>query len=358
MFKKIQFKSLYIKLSVTFIEIFWIVNFVSSGIIFRFFTGESLQSMILKYPELIYHFKSLRDYTSLTLFLGYVLGTLAILKSTQRIIIPIKKLSKATHEITQGNFDVKIETEGKDEIAQLTQDFNFMITELKGIDQLKKNFISDVSHEFKTPVTSIKGFAKLIKSGDLSQKELTEYCDIIIEESDHLSKLAQDLLSLSEIESEHIQKNLQTISLDESLRKTIALLDHLRAAKEIELDLDLESIQMVMDEHHFIQLTTNLLSNAYKFSKPKGKVMISLKRINDSFQLMIKDEGIGISEVDMTHLFERFYQADRSRSTEGHGLGLVIVKTLVDKMDGQVQVQSEVDQGTTITLEIPLKRRN
>lgn len=351
--KLFKFKTLYLKLVVVYIGIWWFINWTSFGLIFRAFSEKNLIDILQNHPVLQERFASMRFITLGTLLGGLVIGSIAIVISARGIVKPIQALSNAARRITEGDYTIEVKIDGNDEIAQLGNDFNIMARELESTDNLRKEFISNVSHEFKTPVTSIKGFAQLIKEGSLSQNQVSEYCDIIIDESERLSQLSTNLLILAEIETEVIHEHKTLFSLDEQIRRVVLLLEPYWQKKNIEIELNLEKISLIDNDALIQQIWINLISNAIKFSHENSKIIINLNKENNKTKVEIIDFGIGIDEKDIQRIFERFYQADSSRSSEGHGLGLVIVKTIVDKLDGDIIVQSELGKKTVFTVYLP-----
>ncbi|MEA5002732.1 MAG: HAMP domain-containing sensor histidine kinase, partial [Christensenella sp.] len=170
------------------------------------------------------------------------IGSILMLLAVTHITKPVKRLSRATKEVAKGNFDICVDYDAQDEIGQLTHNFNLMTNELKNMEYLRKDFVSNVSHEFKTPIASIQGFAQLLKTKDLTQEEFDEYTDVIISESIRLSKLSENLLKLSRLEKQVIPPQGAEFSLDEQIRKTLLLLEREWSAKELDLDIDLENV--------------------------------------------------------------------------------------------------------------------
>jgi signal transduction histidine kinase len=229
-----------------------------------------------------------------------------------------------------------------------------MTKELKNIDFLRKDFVSNVSHEFKTPITSIKGFAKLIRDGKLSNDQLLDYSEIIVNESERLSLLSSNLLKLSELDSKMIREQSKLFSLDEQIRKTILILEVQWEKKEIEFDIGLDEISITGDEHLLQEVWLNLIQNAIKFSSQKGTIKINLYKYGDMAKVEISDNGIGIADEDKKRIFERFYKGDKSRSKDGNGLGLVIVKKIVELSNGKIYFESKLGKGSTFIVELSL----
>ncbi len=348
-----KFKTLYLKLVVIFIGIWWLINWLSFGLVFRAFSEKTFIEIIQNHPDILERFESMRFVTLGTLLGGIIIGSIAIVISARSIVKPIQALSKAARQITEGEYNINVKVDGKDEISQLGKDFNVMVKALESTDNLRKEFVSNVSHEFKTPVTSIMGFAKLIKDGNLNSNQVSEYCDIIIDESERLSQLSKNLLMLSEIETEVIHESKILFSLDEQIRRVVLLLEPFWQKKEIEVELNLEKITLINNDKLIQQIWINLISNAIKFSDNNSKIVINSYYENGKAVVEIIDYGIGIKAKDIGRIFERFYQVDTSRSSEGHGLGLVIVKTILDKLDGTISVQSELNTKTIFTVKLP-----
>ena len=345
------FKSIYTKFALIFLFIWWFLNSLTFSVISKVLSNHLLPKMS---SEVIYEFHSVRNFIGLTFLMSAMIGTIIILIAIRSIVKPITRLSQASKEVAKGNFDIQVKTKSTDEIGRLTADFNLMSQELKNIDLLRKDFVANVSHEFKTPITSIKGFAKIIRSGNLSNDQLIEYSQIIVDESERLSLLSSNLLKISELDSKIIREQGSAFSLDEQIRKAILILESQWAKKNIDLDINLEKISYIGDKHLLQQVWLNLIQNAIKFSNENGTIRIHLQK-NETIKIQITDYGIGIPKEDKQHIFERFYKGDKSRSTEGNGLGLVIVKKIIDLSNGKIHFESEVGKGSTFIVELPLR---
>ena len=285
------------------------------------------------------------------------IGILLIILLVRSVVKPILKLNSVTKEVAKGNFDIQVETKSKDEIGQLTENFNKMTRELKNIDYLRKDFISNVSHEFKTPIASIQGFAKLLQSKDLSEEERQEYTSIIVEETNRLSNLSVNMLKLSKLENQEILEEANLFSLDEQIRKSILLLVYEWNEKDIEFDLELEKIEYYGNEDLLQQVWINLISNSIRYSKANSKINISLEKTPTNIEIKIRDEGIGISQEAIGRIFEKFYQEDKSHNSTGNGLGLPLVQTILKIYDANINVESEINKGTTFTIQLPLQEK-
>jgi len=347
-------KSIYAKFTIIFLGIWWLLNALTFGVINIVMSNSFLTKLSIDRFELYNEFHRIRMVTGLTFLFSSIVGTIIILIVVRGIVKPINRLSTASKEVAKGNFDIEVKVKSKDEIGQLTADFNLMIKELKNIDFLRKDFVSNVSHEFKTPITAIKGFAKLIRDGKLADDQLSEYSEIIVDESARLSLLSSNLLKLSELDSKIIREQATLFSLDEQIRKAILILEVQWSKKEIEFDIELEEARITGDEHLLQEVWLNLIQNAIKFSNQKGIIKIGLYKKADKIKVEIVDNGIGIADEDKERIFERFYKGDKSRSKEGNGLGLVIVKKIVELSNGKIYFESQVREGTSFTVELDL----
>jgi signal transduction histidine kinase len=350
--KRAFFKSIYAKFTLIFLGIWWLLNSMTFGIIINVMSNSDLSKIAIDQYMPFTEFHRIKTIIGFTFFASAIVGTIIILLVVRSVVKPIKRLSKASKEVAKGNFDIEVDVKSKDEIGQLTADFNLMTKELKNIETLRKDFISNVSHEFKTPITSIKGFAKLIRDGKLSSEQLYEYSDLIYTEGERLSLLSSNMLRLSELENKAIQEPPKIFSLDEQIRKTILLLEAQWLKKEIEFDIELDEVSIIGDAHLLQEVWLNLIQNAIKFSNQGGTIKVLLCKNAGKVKVEICDNGIGITEEDKKHIFERFFKSDKSRSKDGNGLGLVIVKNIVELFKGKVYFKSELGKGTTFFVEL------
>ncbi|PFW58894.1 two-component sensor histidine kinase [Bacillus cereus] len=266
------------------------------------------------------------------------------------IIEPIQK-------ITKGDFSVKIRNEEKydGEIGVLVKSINDMTDELNAMEKMRQEFVSNVSHEIQSPLTSIKGFARALQDDNLSEEKRKHYLTIIETETTRLSKLSQNLLKLTLLESEEYTPEKVTYRLDQQLKQIVLNSEPLWADKEIELDLDLEKVHITADQESMSQVWINLIHNSIKFTPSGGTITIQLQEHEKFVEIRIHDSGIGISEEQKQHIFERFYKADssRNRTYGGSGLGLAIVKKVLDLHQGEIKVESEEGNGTEFIVYIP-----
>lgn len=298
-------------------------------------------------------FKDVKARVGLTLILCITIGAILIILTGKKAIAPIVNLTSATKEVAKGNFNVHIDNKGKDEVGELTRNFNKMTDQLKGIEYLRKDFISNVSHEFKTPIASIQGFAKLLQNKNISDIDKQEYLEIIVEETSRLSKLTTNILKLSKLENEGMITNKTIFSLDEQIRKVIVLLEHEWSKKNIDFNINLESLSFKGDDELLQQVWINLISNSIKFSNINSTISIKLIKLKSCIKITISDKGIGMDENTMERIFEKFYQGDKTHASEGNGLGLSLVKRIIDLCEGKIYVKSIPCKGTTFIIELP-----
>ncbi|MEH7131119.1 HAMP domain-containing sensor histidine kinase [Neobacillus drentensis] len=291
----------------------------------------------------------------LSFFLCVALGSILLYTAMRKITEPIIRISDAAKAVSKGDFSIKVIQQSDDEIGTLAKNFNLMTEELNNMEYLRKDFISSVSHEFKTPIASIKGFAELLQNKNLSDEEFRTYTNIIIEETKRLSHLSSNMMRLSKLDNQRIPESVKIFSLDEQIRKTLVLLEEKWTSKNLTLEIDLDQISYTGDEALIQHIWLNLIENAIKFSKEEGQIFINAKKFTNHIYVEIKDEGIGISNQDQARIFEKFFQADLSHSKEGSGLGLAIVKKIVEICRGEIQFVSGLGRGTTFKVHLPVE---
>ncbi|UKS29671.1 HAMP domain-containing histidine kinase [Paenibacillus sp. HWE-109] len=285
-----------------------------------------------------------------------IAGSLLILIASVFLVRPIKKLTKATKRIAAGDFNVKLNIKQTSELGTLARSFEEMMHDLQQLEQMRRDFVSNVSHEVQSPLTSISGYAQALKQVNLADHERSRYLDIIIEEAKRMSKMSDSLLKLSLLESQSQQLRLATLSLDEQIRRVIVALQPQWSARNIHFELDLQTVKVTADHDQLNQVWTNILANSIKFSKDGGVINVSILQDIKNVTVRISDSGIGIPHEDQKRIFERFFKADRSHSRkyEGSGMGLAIVKQIVSLHQGDIRVESEPGQGTTFFVTLPI----
>ncbi|MGN1141378.1 MAG: ATP-binding protein [Oliverpabstia sp.] len=286
--------------------------------------------------------------------ISILIGTVLTLCIGHLPLRPINKLMHAIHEVSEGNFDTKIHLEHPREFKELSVCFNQMTEELAGIELLRSDFVNNFSHEFKTPMVSILGFARLLKKGNLTKEEQEEYLDIIIDESQRLTSLASDILNLSKVESMSILSDSSFFNVSEQIRESVVLLESKWSKKNLSFFLDMDELNITGTEHLLKQVWMNLIDNAIKFSPSDSEIHITAHQEGSFVKITIKDNGIGIDPKAQHLIFDKFYQGDLSRSSEGNGLGLPLVKKIIALHHGTISVDSQLKKGSTFTVVLPL----
>jgi signal transduction histidine kinase len=297
------------------------------------------------------HFKGFLI-TGTAITISIIIATVISGVISKRVLSPVRALSRATEEVAKGDFSVRVDIPKDYEFGFLTENFNKMVHELSSIETLRNDFVSNVSHEIKTPLASIQGFAKLLQDNNFSEEEKKEFTDIIISESTRLSKLTSNILKLSKIENQEINTKKVEFSLDEQIRCAILIMEQEWSRKNINLDIELEEVNIVENEDLLQQVWINLIGNAIKFTEDGGYVSIKLEDYKDKIEVEISDSGIGMTEDIQRHMFDKFYQGDRSHLSEGNGLGLSLAKRIIDICGGKIYIKSELGVGTTFTIEL------
>ena len=298
------------------------------------------------------------DSALIALFCMLVAGSITFLVIADIIVKPISRLNKATNELSKGNYRVRVNYAGNDEIARLNRSFNQMAQQLAKQEETRQQFISDVSHEFQTPLTAIQGFATILKNEKLSDEQRQKYADIILFHSKRLSTLSKNMLQLTVLDGEDAKLDISEFSLIEQLNRVIETQDNLALAKDIEIEFHTpkNDIRVEADEARLEQVWINLVNNAIKYTNEHGVVTIEVKKTSKEVEVSIQDTGVGMSKEAISHIFERFYRQDKSRKVEGNGLGLSIVKRIVDLHHGTIDVISVEDGGSQFIVKLPQER--
>ena len=263
---------------------------------------------------------------------------------------PIKKLNEGMKKIADGDFSVRLSTKSSSqEIQEMFAGFNMMAKELGSTEILQSDFVSNVSHEFKTPINAIEGYTMLLQSTDNIDETENEYIEKILFNTKRLSSLVSNILLLSKIENQTIQTHKEPYGLDEQIRESIVSLETAWEEKEIELDVDLDDIEYNGNEPMMRHVWNNLISNAIKFSPEKGTVKIRLQDKKSKYVFIVENKGPKLSNETLKHLFDKFYQADTSHKEEGNGLGLALVKRILATCGGEISADN-ISEGCRFTV--------
>lgn len=285
-----------------------------------------------------------------------IIGTVLSVFVTKWILMPLKEMINATDQISKGDFKVQIKEtfDERSDFGILQRSFNHMARELDGIEMFKSDFINNFSHEFKTPIVSVQGFARQLQAGGLSEEEQREYIKIIALESDRLAKMATNVLLLSKLENQQIVTGKTEFYLDEQIRTCLLLLEKQWTAKDIELDIDLDPVTYCFNEDMLSEVWINLFGNAFKFTPSMGKVSCTLRQTEGEVRVTVADTGEGMTEEVVARIFEKFYQGDSSHGGEGNGIGLTIVSRILELCGGRITVDSRPGMGSIFTVILPV----
>lgn len=272
---------------------------------------------------------------------------------------PLHRLAEATEQVANGDFSVYVPTvhtaDKLDYLDVMIQDFNKMVEELGSVETLKTDFVSNVSHEMKTPIAVIKNYAELLQTGKGTEEERLEYARNIEDAAGRLSDLISNILRLNKLENQRIDPEIESYDLCGQLEECILHFEELWDEKDLELEVDMDERAAVLADRSLMEVVwNNLLSNAIKFTEPGGSVSIRQTVEEDSAVVSVADTGCGMSRENVRHIFDKFYQGDSSHSKEGNGLGLALVKRILVLMDGEISVVSEKGKGSTFTVRLPL----
>ncbi len=296
---------------------------------------------------------------SLLLFMGgisIVVGFILTILTSKISMKPVNRAVNLMNRLASGDFKARLEF-GKPiglhpTFIEISESFNKMAEELENTEMLRSDFINNFSHEFKTPIVSIAGFAKLLKKDNLTKEQQREYIDIIEEESLRLSSMATNVLNMTKIENQNILTDITKFNLSEQIRSSILMLEGKWSKKNIEFNLDFDEYTIAANEELLKHIWINLIDNAIKFSDNFATVGVGIIESANTLCISVKNTGSEIPPEQQKHIFNKFYQADESHSSEGNGIGLALVKEVVRLHKGNVSVQSENNM-TIFTVELP-----
>ena len=285
-----------------------------------------------------------------------LIGLLFTSQLSKYFFNPIKKLRCAIDQVAEGNFSVRLEDQSSSrEIMEIYTGFNLMAHELSSTEILQTDFVSNVSHEFKTPINAIEGYSTLLQDSDNLSEDQRKYVEKILLNTERLSSLVGSILLLSKLENQQIPTNQTEYRLDEQIRQSVVALETAWTQKDIELDVELERVSYLGNESMMRHVWDNLISNAVKFSPQGGMVKLRLSRKLQKLIFTIEDQGPGLSKEAQKHIFDKFYQADSSHKQEGNGLGLALVKRILAIEKGQITAENIPEGGCRFTVTLHAK---
>ncbi|MBQ8502940.1 MAG: HAMP domain-containing histidine kinase [Clostridia bacterium] len=341
-----------------FILYFTLIGFIVTVSFLLFFNSDSL--LIPNLPIDV-----VKQRAIWTLFnILFLCVTLSIMDGVRKRIFtrrPVDRILEATHRITNGDFSARIKPLHKrkafNEYDIIIEDFNKMAEELSSIETLKTDFIANVSHELKTPLAVIQNYSTMLQAKELDEETRLEYAKNLNRASRNLSDLITSILRLNKLENQQIFPTYQKFNLSEQICECMLKFEEQWEKKEIEIITELdEEIEIESDKELLDIVWSNLLSNAFKFSEKGGTVSVQMLKENQFVFVRIADTGCGMTEETGRHIFEKFYQGDTSHATKGNGLGLALVKRVIDITMGEITVESEIGKGSAFTVKLPAKR--
>ena len=270
---------------------------------------------------------------------------------------PMQSISEATKRVARGDFSVRIDTlheeDKEDYLDLMIHDLNTMIAELSSIETLKTDFISNVSHEIKTPIAVIQNYAQLLQSENLSDQERKEYSRAVADAAERLSTLITNILRLNRLENQKISPQKVQYDLSAQLAECLIGFESVWEEKNIEIEPEIEDGVMVQSDRELLSIVwNNLLSNAFKFTEPGGTVGLQLKKAGDTVLVTVSDSGCGMSPESVRHIFDKFYQGDSSHATQGNGLGLALVRRIIDITGSEIRVESAPGEGSRFRVKL------
>ena len=305
--------------------------------------------------------KVIDSFSVLFLFISIIVIVLGIIMSliiAKDIVSPIKKITDVAREMAKGNLNIRSDVTDNIEIAQLSKTLNYMGCEVEKREKLKNEFISSVSHELRTPLTAIKGWVITLNDDETDKETLKMGFDIIEKETDRLTLMVEELLDFSKLVSGIVHLNKRNVDIRSFVTHIENYMKPRAVNEDIVFNVDISNnvSKGFFDYNKMKQVLINILDNAFKFTEDSGEVSINAKSENNFIIVSISDKGCGMSKDTGKHIFEKFYQGDTSHATNGNGLGLALVKRIIDIMNADIYIESTLGKGTTFTVKLDLNK--
>ncbi|MDM5188153.1 HAMP domain-containing sensor histidine kinase [Bacillus sp. DX4.1] len=313
------------------------------GYVYMFLGTDSIKQMI---QRLTYQFIVVGAIT-------FILTIITMFLLSRILTNPLIRMKKATEKMSKGDLSVSLNINGNDEVGELAHSIQKLADDLNYIKKERGEFLASVAHELRTPLTYIRGYADIVLKTQMSTQDQNHYLSIIKEEADHVTRLVQDLFALAKMEKHNFIINTNQTNLYDLLKNILTKIQPAYTDKNIRIIFSCpEDLILLLDEQRFEQVMLNLLNNAYSHSSINSKVFVTVIENKENVKIIVKDEGEGIPQQDLSHIFERFYRVDKSRTraTGGSGLGLAIVKEIIELHEGSISVESELGHGTIFTI--------
>ncbi|MFJ7700916.1 ATP-binding protein [Lysinibacillus fusiformis] len=318
------------------------------------FTYENKSYALFVRPDIRLLFSEVHTLLGGLMLVMIVLSLLAMLLFAKALIRPITKLTAATQQLAHEKFDTVLDIDRNDELGQLATSFNIMTEKLQENDRMRKEFISNVSHDFQSPLLNIQGYVDLLKNPLLKEKERQEYAAIIELETKRLSTLTKQLLLLTSLDQSTRIVKRERYQLDEQLKESVRKYRWQMEEAQLQITYKLEQVIFNGDAGLLQNVWDNLLTNAIKYNVEGGQIHLYLQQKPTSLAILVEDDGIGMTADQLAKVYDRFYRADTSRTKQGTGLGLAIVKQIVELHGGTVHIESTVNAGTKVYIDLPI----
>ncbi|WP_144789255.1 HAMP domain-containing sensor histidine kinase [Lysinibacillus fusiformis] len=318
------------------------------------FTYENKSYALFVRPDIRLLFSEVHTLLGGLMLVMIVLSLLAMLLFAKALIRPITKLTAATQQLAHEKFDTVLDIDRNDELGQLATSFNIMTEKLQENDRMRKEFISNVSHDFQSPLLNIQGYVDLLKNPLLKEKERQEYAAIIELETKRLSTLTKQLLLLTSLDQSTRIVKRERYQLDEQLKESVRKYRWQMEEAQLQITYKLEQVIFNGDAGLLQNVWDNLLTNAIKYNVEGGQIHLYLQQKPTSLAILVEDNGIGMTADQLAKVYDRFYRADTSRTKQGTGLGLAIVKQIVELHGGTMHIESTVNAGTKVYIDLPI----
>ncbi len=347
-----RIKSIFVKLFLTCL-IALVLSHVVLAVVFAVLFQHSLASIPLNSEAL----SQMKQLFSLASFISLAMTSVFFSYLARRITAPLREMNGVALQIARGHFDQRVMIKTCDEVGTLGETFNSMAASLAGLDQMRKDFVANVSHDLRSPLTSIHGFVRAFLDGTIPDERQRQYLTIMEAQTERMIKLVNDLLDLARIEAGQLEIRPVSFNVSELVRQVVARLEPEWGKKQVTVEVlseEAQDIHVCADPDRIDQVLVNLLHNAVQFSPPHSSIEVLLKKEVQAV-VSVRDEGPGIRQEDRESIWERFYKADRARTQQaGTGIGLSIVKHILDLHHSPIDVQSEAGKGATFTFTLPL----
>ncbi|MCT8136873.1 HAMP domain-containing protein [Anaerobacillus sp. CMMVII] len=315
--------------------------------------------MVMKFNEVNHEYKQLIFMIFITFSITIAVAAIILWLTSKKMTAPLREMNHVALKLAKGNFTEKVKVRSKDEIGHLGETFNYMANELASLEQMRKDFMANVSHDLRSPLTSIKGLLVAFLDGTIPKDQTNYYYKVMKSETERLIKLVNDLLDMTQLEAGQIQLKPDSYNLTEQMRLVMVKMEPQLVKYQLDIELlsEDDDLLVVADADRIEQVLINLIQNAIQHSPPKSVIKLLIEKQGDQAVIEVEDFGRGIKTEDIEKIWERFYKTDRARSKKvGTGIGLSIVKSILDLHHSGIEVRSEVNRGTMFTFRLPLSK--